>query len=119
MKTYNVNIDNIDYELLKKQKQFLINAIAQTEGEGNEALNGILNLLDTITDQIINNNPELEEKDLFEDYANLPEEVKEILTNYDSKEGYEGCANLVKELEKVGYTCDYYLDADPYNLRKL
>jgi len=58
--------------------------------------------------------------DLFEDYDVLPNEVKEIIDSYDSKENtYENCATLVAELEDVGYTCEYGLDAEPFNLQKL
>jgi hypothetical protein len=34
-------------------------------------------------------------------------------------ETYENCYNMVTELESVGYTCDYYLDAVPFDLRKI
>lgn len=61
-----------------------------------------------------------EEIDLFEHYEELPLELKEILDKYcDGDFDYEKCAKLVEELETIGYTCDYYLDAEPYNLRKL
>jgi uncharacterized protein CbrC (UPF0167 family) len=58
--------------------------------------------------------------DLFDDIENLPSEVREILDQYSEHDfTYETCANLVKELNAVGYTCEYYLDAQPYGLRKL
>ncbi len=63
--------------------------------------------------------------DLFESIDELPQNVKDILQKYSEMHesgeytnGYELCANLVSELEQVGYTCDYYLDAEPYWLRK-
>ena len=62
--------------------------------------------------------------DLFNDYDNLPNKVKKIMHTYyverevKNLDGYKCCANLVKRLEKVGYTCSYYLDAEPYDLRK-
>ena len=63
--------------------------------------------------------------DLFVSLEELPQEVQDILQKYyeifDSGEytnGYVVCANLVKELEEVGYTCSYYLDAEPFWLRK-
>lgn len=58
--------------------------------------------------------------DLFEHYETLPKEVQVILDKYcigDST--YEDCRKLVLELESVGYTCEYGLDAEPYELRKL
>jgi hypothetical protein len=58
--------------------------------------------------------------DLFEHYETLPIEVKEILDNYQYCDNtYENCSNLVDELEKVGYTCEYGLDAEPYGLQKI
>jgi len=58
--------------------------------------------------------------DLFSTPELLPSEVQDILTKYEAADfDYENCAELVKDLEKVGYTCDYYLDAQPFNLRKL
>jgi len=57
--------------------------------------------------------------DLFEHLELLPIEVLSILEKYSQlDETYENCANLVYDLEEVGYTCEYYLDAEPYNLRK-
>lgn len=58
--------------------------------------------------------------DLFDDIEALPNEIQAILLKYSyEEESYTNCENLVKELNEVGYTCEYYLDAIPYNLRKL
>ena len=58
--------------------------------------------------------------DLFEHLELLPIEVLSILEKYSElSETYENCGNLVSELEHVGYTCDYYLDAEPYGLRPI
>lgn len=57
--------------------------------------------------------------DLFEQVETLPQEVQDVLKKYENGDfTYEDCANLVTELEVVGYTCDYGLDAVPFNLRK-
>lgn len=57
--------------------------------------------------------------DLFEHYHNLPEEVLAIIDKYAEKDyDYNICQDLVDKLEQVGYTCEYDLDAQPYNLRK-
>jgi len=60
---------------------------------------------------------------LFEQYETLPKEVQDVINHFgelhDEIDGYQNCANLVKALEEVGYTCDYYLTAEPYFLRKL
>jgi len=58
--------------------------------------------------------------DLFEQHETLPIEVQAILNRHlDGDNTYEQCASLVAELEAVGYTCEYGLDAEPYELRKL
>lgn len=59
--------------------------------------------------------------DLFNDYDNLPLEVQSILDRYcdGGDETYEICEALIKELNAIGYTCDYGLDASPHSLRKL
>ena len=60
--------------------------------------------------------------DLFEHPECIPQEVKEVLDSFSDKveEGmsYEDCASLVSNLEAVGYTCEYYLQAEPFFLRK-
>lgn len=58
--------------------------------------------------------------DLFEDHENLPIEVQAILNKYcDGDNTYEKCDELIAELNAVGYTCDYGLDAEPHSLRKI
>ena len=61
--------------------------------------------------------------DLFEHYEDLPDEVNELIAKFETDkqniDGYECCKNLVKALEKIGYTCEYGLDGIPYNLQKL
>lgn len=58
--------------------------------------------------------------DLFEHYDTLPFEVQVILDEFSEMDStYESCAKLVEELNKVGYTCEYYLDAEPFGLREL
>jgi hypothetical protein len=60
------------------------------------------------------------EIDLFEYYETLPQEVQDIIEKYyDGVNTYDNCAKLIVELEKVGYTCDYGLDACPYGLKKI
>lgn len=58
--------------------------------------------------------------DLFEHLELLPIEVLSILEKYSElSETYENCGNMVSELEQVGYTCDYYLDAVLFDLRNI
>lgn len=50
----------------------------------------------------------------------LPENVQSILNSFDEdRDGYAECKRIVTELEAVGYTAEYGLDAELYNLRKL
>lgn len=63
--------------------------------------------------------------DLFEDFENLPENVKQLINDFHTRseeleiDGYENCKILVSELELIGYSCEYYLDAEPFNLKKV
>nr|WP_298657240.1 hypothetical protein [uncultured Flavobacterium sp.] len=61
-------------------------------------------------------------QDLFKHPELLPPPVVDVLNEFtlaEDMDGYENCAKLVEALKPLGYTCDYYLDAIPYNLRKL
>lgn len=59
-------------------------------------------------------------QDLFDTPELLPAEVRETVdTLCHNSMTYEGCEKLVSELNKLGYTCDYYLDAIPFDLQKL
>lgn len=60
--------------------------------------------------------------DLFQNPELIPSEVNEILDKYweefgDSRD-YEDTKRMLEEVEAVGYTFDYYLDNEPYGLRK-
>lgn len=58
--------------------------------------------------------------DLFEIPEKIPSNVMAILDKYSEMDNtYENCQRLVDELEAIGYTCEYGLDAEPYNLKKL
>lgn len=62
-------------------------------------------------------------KDLFEDYENQPEELKEIVNFYEIKwekadYDYKDSFNFQKEVETIGYTFNYGLDNEPFALRK-
>jgi hypothetical protein len=62
----------------------------------------------------------MEEIDLFEHYDKLPKNVTDILDRYAEEDNtYPILEDLQAELEAVGYTFDYGLDAEPYNLRKI
>ena len=61
----------------------------------------------------------MEEVDLFTCIETLPPEVQAVLEKHQEgwEESYTKCDELLKDLEPLGYTFDYYLDAAPYNLR--
>ena len=66
---------------------------------------------------------ELEEGvDLFEDYDDIPDNVQEILNKYQEsfEDGdYSGLKMAHEELSKIGYTFEYGLDGEAYDLRKI
>tara|TARA_R110001599_G_scaffold19026_1_gene73280 strand:+ start:170 stop:505 length:336 start_codon:yes stop_codon:yes gene_type:complete len=52
------------------------------------------------------------------EYDNFPQEVKAIVDTYDDNENlYEECRRIQKELEHIGWTCDYGLDGGVYGVR--
>lgn len=57
--------------------------------------------------------------DLFECPELLPQEVQDIIEQHGEACDYEECDLLIQKLNEVGYTCEYGLDASPYNLTKL
>jgi hypothetical protein len=61
----------------------------------------------------------MEVTDLFEDVKSLPQVVQDVLEAFEEMDNtYIACEELVDALEAVGYTCEYGLDAIPYNLTK-
>ena len=57
--------------------------------------------------------------DFFEQYEELPDNIKAILANYGEGLSYSDCEELISELNKAGWDCDYDLSAIPYGLRPL
>ena len=63
------------------------------------------------------------QKDLFENPDEQPEELKAVLKQFEidnpdaNFDTYEICERLLKAVEQIGYTFEYYLDANPYALR--
>jgi hypothetical protein len=58
--------------------------------------------------------------DLFEQYQTLPQEVQQVLEKYSNDDNdYSNCENLIKDLNDIGYTCDYGLDGVPFDLQKI
>lgn len=57
--------------------------------------------------------------DLFDHYSRIPKKIRYIIDSYSYIENftYQDCDAMLKELEANGYTFDYGLDAQPFNLR--
>tara|TARA_R110000772_G_scaffold6250_2_gene21919 strand:- start:2715 stop:3071 length:357 start_codon:yes stop_codon:yes gene_type:complete len=63
--------------------------------------------------------------DYFEHLDKAPQQVQDIVNHFGDKledcdlDEYQVCYDLVQALEKVGWTCEYYLDACPYDLKRI
>jgi hypothetical protein len=59
--------------------------------------------------------------DLFEYYEYIPVNVQKVLDKANLENGlnYDELESLKDKIEKLGFTFDYSLDAEPYNLRKV
>ena len=59
-------------------------------------------------------------KDLFETPELIPHEVQVVLDTFsEDANSYWELARIQKQVEKLGYTFDYGLDAEPYDLRPI
>jgi sarcosine oxidase delta subunit len=56
-------------------------------------------------------------KDLFNCLEEQPQELQNLFSEIEEL-SYKECESLLKQVEKLGYTFDYGLDSQPYNLRK-
>ncbi len=64
------------------------------------------------------------EIDYFEEYEKLPPEARVIVEKYADRfdsgnYDYNTSREFLQEIEKQGFTFDYGLDNEPYNLRKM
>jgi hypothetical protein len=60
-------------------------------------------------------------KDLFETPELIPSDVQAILESFDeeSPNTYTELDRLIHDLEPLGYTFDYFINAEPYGLRPI
>lgn len=59
-------------------------------------------------------------EDLFETPELIPVMVQNIISTFNEDvDSYRELSRIVSELEPLGYTFDFYLDAEPFNLRKI
>ena len=58
--------------------------------------------------------------DLLDSFDSLPYDVQNVLNEFSELENdYLNCENLVIRLSEIGYTIEYGLEAEPYNLQRL
>ncbi len=58
--------------------------------------------------------------EMIQDHEVYPMEVTNILNTWDENEDpYRECERIVKELNKINWSADWYLDGVLYNIRKL
>ena len=61
-----------------------------------------------------------EVQDLFETPELIPLKVMNVFDTFDQDaDEYQELNRLLDKIEPLGYTFDYYLDAIPFNLRKM
>ena len=59
-------------------------------------------------------------KDLFETPELIPAEVQAVLDTADQDaDPYIELTRVAREIEPLGYTFDFYLDAEPFGLRPI
>lgn len=59
-------------------------------------------------------------QDLFETPELIPTEIQTVLDTFnEDSDTYAELKRVQLEVEKLGYTFDYTLDAVPYDLRKI
>lgn len=59
-------------------------------------------------------------KDLFETPELIPNNVQSVLETFDDNaDSYHELERILNEIKPMGYTFDYYLDAEPYGLRPI
>lgn len=59
--------------------------------------------------------------DLFQHIERLPKNIQYTIERYSDSDSfsYDDCRAMLVDMESQGYTFEYGLDAEPYNLRKL
>lgn len=59
-------------------------------------------------------------KDLFKTPELIPADVQKVLDTFnEDADGYAELARINKEIRKLGYEFDYYLEAVPFDLHKI
>jgi len=59
-------------------------------------------------------------KDLFETPELIPAEVQDVIKTFnEDADPYIELTRVAREIEPLGYTFDFYLDAEPFGLRPI
>jgi DNA repair protein RadC len=61
--------------------------------------------------------------EIVDGFEHIPQELEKVIEKWQEKIenglDYNDCANILEECEDLGYTFDYGLDAEPFNLRPI
>lgn len=142
--SYFLNLRNPSHEMFKSDLNYLIPKgydgimdYGHAKHLGNKNLYEIIafepeqiKLADGTNTKFDNMNPDIryadggDIEDLFENYDKQPKELTKIVDFYMDKynEGdydYEDSQDFLKQVEAIGYTFDFGLDNEPYNLRPI
>lgn len=64
--------------------------------------------------------PKQVNSEVINDYDKLPIEVQIILDTFDEmKCSYKECARITDDLEQIGWTCEYGLEGEPYDFKRI
>lgn len=110
---HKVNIFNHNGYLVEKTPAGVWNATSKTRFISSFNLDTIFKKIDGATD------PNTTGADLFETPELIPDNVRAILEENPEADTYEELEEILNKIQPLGYTFDYYLDATPYNLRKI
>lgn len=51
--------------------------------------------------------------------SKFPKKVQAVLSSFnEDMDGYKECQRIVDELEQIGWTAEFYLDAELFNIRR-
>ena len=59
--------------------------------------------------------------DLFQHVERLPKNIQYTIERYTNSDSfsYDDCRAMLEDMESQGYTFEYGLDAEPYNLKRM
>lgn len=125
-----IDLHNIIDKLLKNSIELnsshLINKYTELKTNLNPLIQPTLNTINMKEDAEKNQTTDFNGNiDLFQDRDNIPQEIQIIIDKYNNIEldkgglDYNDCEDFLKECQFEGYTFEYGLDAEPFNLRSM